>query len=248
MADDPLQTLWVYLAAKPLFWLTATLLLWQATTALYERVSRPALLKALLNPVVWTVGLLIALLVLTDTPYAVYFDGAQFIHFLLGPATVALAIPLYRLRGELRTLALPLGVALLVGVTTAALLAVGLALLFGAEAPVLLSLAPKSVTTPVAMGIAEQLGGIPALTAALVVLTGLVGAVFGVGLLRLLGFRDPVVIGTALGTAAHGMGTARALQCDPRAGALAGLAMALAAVLTALLLPPLLGWLGVVAR
>lgn len=241
MTDVPFETLWVYLAEAPLFWLTATLLGWLAAQRLHVLSGR----LAVLNPVVLTIGLLIGLLLITDTPYSIYFDGAQFIHFLLGPATVALAIPLYRLRSELRPLALPILIALLVGVSVAAISAIELAALFGVDRAVLLSLAPKSVTTPVAMGISEQLGGIPALTAALVVLTGLVGAVFGVGLLRRLGIRDAAVTGIALGTAAHGIGTARAFQIGSREGAMAGLAMALSAILSALLLPFLLRWLGV---
>jgi putative effector of murein hydrolase len=138
-----------------------------------------------LNPVAIAVALLIGILVITDTPYAVYFDGAQFVHFLLGPATVSLAIPLYRQRERLGALALPIGAALLVGVLTASLSAIGLAAWLGADTATQVSLAPKSVTAPVAMGISEKLGGIPSLTAVLVVSTGIVGAVFGTGVLRL---------------------------------------------------------------
>ncbi|EXJ17031.1 LrgB family protein [Imhoffiella purpurea] len=240
MSQAPFETLWVYLAETPLFWLTATLIAWLGALRLHRRAGS----LALLNPVVMTIGLLIGLLLLTGTPYAIYFDGAQFIHFLLGPATVALAIPLYRLRADLQALAIPILAALLVGALVAAISAVGLAAALGADRTILLSLAPKSVTTPVAMGISEQLGGIPALTAALVVLTGLVGALFGVGLLRRLGIRDPAVTGIALGTAAHGIGTARAFQLGNREGAMSGLAMALSAIVSALLLPPLMRWLG----
>jgi len=240
VSEAPLETLWVYLAETPLFWLTATLLAWVGALRLHLWSGS----LAVLNPVVMTIGLLIGLLSLTGTPYAVYFDGAQFVHFLLGPATVALAVPLYRLRTELRALAVPILAALLVGAVVAAVSAVGLAAWLGADRTVLLSLAPKSVTTPVAMGISEKLGGIPALTAALVVLTGLVGAVFGVGLLRRLGIRDAAVTGIALGTAAHGIGTARAFQLGPREGAMAGLAMALSAIVSALLLPVLPRWFG----
>lgn len=241
MSEAPLATLWVYLAETPLFWLTATLLAWLGARRLHLWSGS----LAVLNPVVMTIALLIALLVLSGTPYDVYFDGAQFIHFLLGPATVALAVPLYRLRNDLRALAIPILAALLVGAVVAAVSAVELAALLGADRTVLLSLAPKSVTTPVAMGIAEKLGGIPALTAALVVLTGLVGALFGVGLLRLLRIRDAAVTGIALGTAAHGIGTARAFQLGQREGAMAGLAMALSAIVSAVLLPVLVRWLGV---
>ncbi len=155
----------------------------------------------------------------------------------------------YRYRGfridalGLRELALPILVALPVGVATAALSAIALAALLGAEPTVLRSLAPKSVTAPVAMGISEKIGGIPTLTAVLVISTGIVGAIFGTAVLRLLRCRDEAVQGFALGLCAHGLGTARAFQVSATMGAFAGLAMALSAFATALLLPPLLLWL-----
>jgi predicted murein hydrolase (TIGR00659 family) len=232
--------IWVYLAASPLLWLTATLVCYLIAMRLF-RLSGG---NPLVNPVAIAVALLIGLLVVTGTPYDTYFDGAQFVHFLLGPATVALAIPLYRQRARLRALAVPIVSALLTGVLTAALSAIWLGSLFGADAATLVSLAPKSVTTPVAMGISEKLGGIPALTAVLVVTTGIIGAVAGTGLLRVLRCRDDAVKGFALGLAAHGVGTARAFQVNGTMGAFAGLAMALSALATALLLPPVLGLMG----
>ncbi len=208
------------------------------------RLYRLAASTPLLNPVMVAIALLIGLLWLTDPPYRTYFEGAQFVHFLLGPATVALAIPLYRQRHRLRALALPILVALPVGVAMAGLSAIGLAALFGAEPAILQSLAPKSVTAPVAMGISEKIGGIPTLTAVLVISTGVVGAVFGTAVLCLLRCQDPAVKGFALGLSAHGLGTARAFQINATMGAFAGLAMALSAFATALLLPPLLSWIG----
>lgn len=240
MAETPMTQIWVYLAASPLLWLTATLVCYLIAMRLF-RLSGG---NPLVNPVAIAVALLIGLLVVTGTPYDTYFDGAQFVHFLLGPATVALAIPLYRQRARLRALAVPIVSALLTGVLTAALSAVWLGSLFGADAATLVSLAPKSVTTPVAMGISEKLGGIPALTAVLVVTTGIIGAVAGTGLLRVLRCRDDAVMGFALGLAAHGVGTARAFQVNGTMGAFAGLAMALSALATALLLPPVLGVIG----
>ncbi len=242
MTDRPLTEIWVYLAASPLLWLTVTLVCYLAALKVYRLGGE----SPLLNPVTITVALLIGLLQLTGTRYQTYFDGAQFVHFLLGPATVALAIPLYRQRERLRTLALPILVALLAGVVTAALSAVGLGVLCGADPVTLISLAPKSATAPVAMGISEKLGGLPSLTAVLVVSTGIVGAVLGPGLLRLLGCRDDAVKGFAMGLSAHGIGTARAFQVSPVMGAFSGLAMALSAFATALLLPPLLRWIGLV--
>jgi len=242
MNEPQLVAVWVYLAASPLLWLTLTLVCYLGAVWIYRFGGE----SPWLNPVAIAVVLLIALLVVTGTPYQTYFDGAQFVHFLLGPATVSLAIPLYRQRQRLRALALPVAVALVVGVLTASLSAVGFAALLGAGKETLISLAPKSVTAPVAMGISEKLGGLPSLTAVLVVSTGIVGAVLGTGLFRLLGIRDDAIKGIAMGVAAHGIGTARAFQVSPTMGAFSGLAMALSAFVTALLLPPLLRWIGLV--
>jgi predicted murein hydrolase (TIGR00659 family) len=161
------------------------------------------------------------------------------VHFLLGPATVALAIPLYRQFDRVRRSALALVVSLISGSLTAIGTAVGLGWLLGASRETLLSLAPKSVTAPVAMGITEQLGGLPSLTAVLVILTGILGAVIGPMVLNLLRIRDWRARGLALGTASHGIGTARALQVNELAGAFSGLAMGLNALATAILLPVL---------
>jgi predicted murein hydrolase (TIGR00659 family) len=230
--------IWVYLSASPLLGLTVTLLAYQGAYWVYERAN----FHPLLNPVAWSVALLVALLVTTGTPYATYFDGAQFVHFLLGPATVALAVPLYAQLGKLKRLAVPISVALLAGSLTAIASAVGIGWLFGASWETLLSLAPKSVTTPIAMGIAEKLGGLPTLTAVLVVSTGIIGAVSAKYVLNALRIGDHAVRGFAVGTAAHGIGTARAFQVSEEAGAFAGLAMGLNGLATAILFP-LLVWL-----
>ncbi|WP_246499468.1 LrgB family protein [Thiothrix unzii] len=237
--DTHLEQIWVYLSASPLFGLTMTLIAYGIAYRVYLwGKSNP-----LLNPVVTAVLLLITLLVLTDTSYQDYFEGGQFVHFLLGPATVALAIPLYRQVGKLKALWLPVLVALLVGVTVGGISAVGIAWLLGADAQILLSLAPKSVTAPVAMGIAERIGGIPSLTAVLVVMTGVVGAVFGTKWFDLLRIRDDSVRGIAMGVAAHGIGTARAFQVSAEMGAFAGLAMALSAFTASVILPWLVSWM-----
>nr|MBL8455253.1 LrgB family protein [Zoogloeaceae bacterium] len=224
---------WVYLSATPLFGLTATLVVYGLTAALYRRAGQ----APLANPVLWSVVILILLLMLTDTSYPSYFSGAQFIHFLLGPAVVALAWPLWLRRSELRARAVALFAAALAGGATAAGSAVAIGWALGMPPSVLYSLAPKSVTAPVAMGIAEQLGGIPALAAAFVVLTGLVGAISAKYLLNMLRIRDPEVRGYALGTVSHGLGAARAMQVHPDAGVYAGLAFGIQAILAALLIP-----------
>ena len=228
-----LTDIWVYLAASPLLWLTVTLLVYLAGHWLFQRSGG----RAWFNPVALAMALLTAILLATGTPYATYFQGAQFIHFLLGPATVALAVPLYLHWDRVRQLLLPIVIGLLVGSLTAIVSAIGLAWLLGGSPRTLLSLVPKSVTTPVAMGIAEKIGGIPSLTAVIVILTGVVGAVAAPALLNRLHIRDDAVKGFAIGVAAHGIGTARALQISSMAGAFAGLAIGLNALLTVLLAP-----------
>ncbi|MCE2971320.1 MAG: LrgB family protein [Burkholderiales bacterium] len=230
---------WVYLAATPLLGLTATLLAYLLAYKLYEKSG----LKAWANPVAISVALLVALLAATGTPYRVYFEGAQFVHFLLGPATVALALPLYDQRRRLVQLALPLALGLAAGVSTAIVSAVGIAWLLGASRETLLSLAPKSVTAPVAMGIAERIGGLPSLTAVLVIATGMTGALLARPIFRALRIESDATAGFALGLAAHGIGTARAFQIGEEKGAFAGLAMGLTALATALVAPWLAPWL-----
>ena len=230
--------LWVYLAATPLFGLTATIVTYVLAHTAYTRLGQ----APWANPVQWTVLLLAALLTLSETPYPTYCAGAQFIHFLLGPAVVALAWPLWQRRLEVRRRAAAIMVAALAGgaVAAASVAAIGYAL--GLPAQVLLSLLPKSVTAPVAMGIAEKIGGIPALAAVFAVLTGLIGAVSGKYLFDLLRIESLAIRGFALGTSAHGIGAARALQVHPDAGAYAGLALGLQVLLASLLMPWVHRW------
>lgn len=225
--------LWTYLSATPLFGLTTTLAVYVLAQTVYVRLGQ----APLANPVLWSNMTIAALLLLTGTPYPVYFSGAQFIHFLLGPAVVALAVPLWQRREALRAHAVPLLVAATVGGLAAAGSAVLLGWLVGLPPDLLASLAPKSVTAPVAMGISEKIGGVPALAAVFAVLTGLVGTVTAPYLLDAMRIRDTAVRGFAIGTTAHGIGTARAMLVDRNAGAYAALAMGLQVLLGAWLLP-----------
>lgn len=228
-----LGEIWVYLAAEPLLWLTVTLAIFVVGTWVNAKLHG----HPLAHPVLLAMLALIALLLVTGTSYDTYFEGAQFIHYLLGPATVALAIPLYDNLQQIRRLLAPLLLACLLGVTVAVSTAVGLAWLAGARDQTLLSIAPKSVTTPIAMGIAEQVGGLPSLAAGIVLVTGAVGAVAARPLFRLARIKDERAQGFALGIAAHGFGTAHALTISLRAGAFAGLGLGMAGLLTAFLLP-----------
>lgn len=228
--------IWSYLAQGPLLWLTLTLIAYVVGDTLSETLNR----APLANPVLIAVILLGALLWLTHTPYQTYFEGAQFVHFLLGPATVALAVPLHAQGARLKRTALPVIVAVSAGSLTAVVSALSIAHALGVDLQTLAALAPKSTTAPVAIGIAQNLGGSPTLAAVLVLLTGVTGALIASPLLNAIGMRDWRARGLAVGTAAHGIGTARALQVNPTAGAYAGIGMGLNAILTALLAPAIL--------
>jgi predicted murein hydrolase (TIGR00659 family) len=231
--------LWVYLETTPLFWLTATL----AAFLVADAVSKAANRHPLVNPVAIAIAILGALLRLTGADYQTYFNGAQFVHFLLGPATVALGVPIYTNLALIRRNFWPLAAALVVGaivaITSAVLVAKGL----GAPRPVLIALAPKSITAGVAMAVAEALGGAAPLTGVLVIATGILGAVVVTPLMNALGVTDYAARGFAVGLASHGIGTARAFAVDPVAGVFAGLAMGLNAVVTPAVIPALLPWL-----
>lgn len=226
--------IWVYLAASPLLGLTATLLAYQLAYSVYARCR----FNPLANPVAIAVLLLVILLQATNTPYPVYFEGAKFVHFLLGPATVALAIPLYLQWQRLKQSAVPLLLGLAAGSVTAIASATACASLLGASRQTVLSIAPKSVTTPIAMGISEKIGGAPSLTAVLVISTGILGAIIARPLMvNVLGIEAHWIRGFAVGVAAHGIGTARAFQVSEEMGAFAGLAMGLNGLFTALAVP-----------
>ena len=233
------ESLWSYLSAEPLTWLTVTVLAYLGADAIARRLGN----APYANPVLFSVLSITPVLSMTSTDYSTYFEGAQFIHFLLGPATVVLALPLWDNRNMIAHSVAPILLALFVGSLVAAGSAILLARAFGLPTEVLLSLAPKSTTAPVALGISEAVGGIPSLTAVLVIMTGIIGAVIVTPLMNMIRISDWRARGFAVGVAAHGIGTARAFQVNEIAGAYAGIAMALNALLTSLIVPVLTRWL-----
>ncbi|MGY6548017.1 MAG: LrgB family protein [Roseinatronobacter sp.] len=235
MAD--FAEIWSYLTGDPLIWLALTLIAYVIGDWVALRLGR----APWANPVLIAVFLLGLLLWGTGTSYATYFEGAKFVHFLLGPATVALAIPLWHQRAAVRKAVLPIMAALVAGSLTAVLSVLAIGQAMGLSPQLLATLAPKSATAPVALGISESLGGSPTLTAVLVLITGVIGAMVVTPLMNALRIRDWRARGFAVGVAAHGIGTARALQVNPQAGAFAGIGMALNALLTALIAPWALG-------
>lgn len=231
--------LWAYLQAGPLLWLFVTVFIWMN----WQHLAGHCRNNPLLNPVFWSIVSIGLILLATGTPYQVYFEGARFLHFILGPATVALSIALYDHFPLLRRNLLPILIALLTGSATAIMVSVLLGRLVGLPEDAILSLAAKSTTAPVALGISEQTGAPLELTAVMVVLTGVFGAVIVTPLMNALKIRDFAARGFAAGLTSHGLGTARAFTVHPVAGAFAAIAMVLNAVITAVLVPLLLPWL-----
>ncbi|WP_132257402.1 LrgB family protein [Methylobacterium segetis] len=227
---------WVYLSRTPLLWLTVTLLAYLVA----DRIAAATGRNPVANPVLIAIMITAAILSVTGTPYADYFQGAQFVHFLLGPATVMLALPLYEHRATVMRALVPMLAALGVGCVVALVSAIGLARLLDIPRPVITALSPKSITSGVARGVSETLGGDPTLTAVIVMLTGVTGAILVTPLMNALRIRDMRARGFAAGLAAHGVGTARAFQVSEVAGTFAGIAMGLNALLTAILVPVVL--------
>ena len=232
MTDNPFA-LWVYLSQTPLLWLSITLAVYAVADALSLATHRNPLMNPVLHSI-WVIGIF---LYLTGTSYTTYFSGAQFVHFLLGPATVALAVPLYENRERVAAAILPMLAALLVGSATAIVSVMLFAEAAGLPREIVLALAPKSVTAGVAMGISETLGANPAITVISTVLTGVMGAIVVTPTMNRLGITDFRARGFAVGLASHGIGTARAFQVDEVAGVFAGIAMGLNALVTSLLVP-----------
>ena len=223
----------------PLFGITLTLVTYLLSQKLYRRVG-----KVWVNPVLVSIVSIILILHLFDLEYRDYARGGDVLVFLLGPTVVALAIPLYQRREEIWKRKKPIMVGIFAGSLASIISACGLAWALGGSREVILSLAPKSVTTPIAISIVDKIGGIAPLTAALVVLTGCIGAVCGPEFCKRIGITSPVASGLAVGTSAHGIGTARMLEVDRLSGAVSGLAIGLNGLMTTFLLPLLMAIAG----
>lgn len=221
------------LMGSMLLWITLTVVAYAGALWLYARVCG----NPFFVPVATTSLVVMGVLAYTRTPYRTYADAALPLSFLVGPATVALAVPLYAQRERLRQIWRPLLVALCLGCSVALLSALGVAWALGGSWQTLASVAPKSATMPIAMPMAERLGGLPALAAVAVVITGVVGTIVSHPVLKLLRVRDPAARGFAIGLTAHAIGMARELQNHPTTGGFAALAMGLNGVLTAMLMP-----------
>ena len=231
--QQKLYYIWIYLQAEPLFWLTLTI----GSYLIADFIYRKSNLFPLLNPVALSVLLVSLILISFNIQYERYFDGAKFIHFLLGPATVALAIPIYRKWDLIVLNSKAILISLILGSFFAIFITYILSLQFKLQEELIFSLLPRSVTAPIAMGISEIIGGIPSLTAIITLITGVVGASLGVFVFDLMKLKKMEARGFSLGLASHGIGTARAMSRDKNAGVFAAVGMGLSGLITSIIVP-----------
>ena len=235
-----MMALWEHFQNFPVLWLVVTLIVFMLASWVNTKAGK----SPFLHPVLVSLSIIIVVLELSDTDYPTYMQGGQFLHLLLGPAVVALAVPLYDNRSLIRRMLLPLLLGSACGAVVAAVSAVAIGYWFGLQNEILLTLAPKSVTSPIAIAIAEKIGGFPSLAAGLVLITGAMGCLIAPFVYRLLNIKDDSVKGFVLGVGAHAMGTAFAFEYGMLAGAFGGLAMGMTGAFTAFLLPVLISLSG----
>ena len=231
--EQKLYSIWIYLQAEPLFWLTLTI----GSYLIADFIYRKSNLFPLLNPVAISVLLVSLILIFFNIQYERYFEGAKFIHFLLGPATVALAVPIYKKWDLIVSNSKAIIISLLIGSIFAILVTYLLSLYFELPKELILSLLPRSVTAPIAMGISEIIGGIPSLTAIITLITGVIGASLGIFVFDLMKLKNMDARGFSLGLASHGIGTARAMSKNKNAGVFAAVGMGLSGLVTSILVP-----------
>ena len=222
---NKLYNIWVYLQAEPLFWLTLTIGAFLIGDYFYKKSK----LNPLVNPVAISILIVSGVLIVTDVSYERYFNGAKFIHFMLGPATVALAIPICKQIHLIKKESGSIFISLVLGSLFAIFSTYFFAKLMNLDLEIIYSMMPRSVTAPIAMGISELIGGVPSLTAIITIITGIVGASFGTFALDVLRVKDMTARGFAFGLASHGIGTARAMSKNKTAGVFAALALGLSA-------------------
>lgn len=219
----------------PLFGILLSLVAFQIGTLLYKKVR-----SSVFNPLLVSFVLVIFFLLYFRIDFETYNVGGDYISFFLGPATVVLAVPLYKKIQLLKSDALPIITGISAGCIAGISSIVIFSSLFGLDEVITNSLVPKSVTTPIGIEISKQIGGLPAITVAAIIVTGIIGAVLGPFICRCLRINDSVAVGIAIGTASHALGTTRAIELGETEGAMSGLAIGIAGLITVFLAPLLL--------
>jgi putative effector of murein hydrolase len=222
-----------YIHSTPLTWLIATLAAFKFGIIVYEKFNK----HTLLQPIIIAYVILLSLIIYTNTLFEEYFKSVEIIHFFLGPATVALALPLYKNLKYVKSLFIPIVFTLFIAGIFSIVIAISLLWIFGADLPTILSMTTKSITAPIAIITSQQIGGIPSLAVGFVLITGIIGALFGTIVFKLAGVKHDTSKGFALGLVSHGIGTARAIEISEKAAAFGALAMGLSGIFTAIFLP-----------
>ena len=234
-----LEALYAYVTSTPLVWIIVTISAYKIGILVYEKSHK----NALLQPIVVAYMIMLPILLLADIPYQRYFESVSIIHFILGPATVALALPLYKNLKLIRAYFVPIVATLVLGGAFTILSALGILWLFDASTSTMLSMTTKSVTAPITIITAQDIGAVPSLAMGFVVITGLLGALFGSFIFKILRIKHDAAKGFALGLISHAIGIARSVEISEKAAAFAALAMGLIGVLIAVVLPLVVGWL-----
>lgn len=228
-----------YITNTPLLWILITLGSFKLGIIIYEKSNK----NILLQPIIIAYFLIMSALFITGLSYQEYFKSVEIIHFFLGPATVALALPLYNNLKHIKSLFFPIMITLFVASTFSIILAIALLWLLGAELPIILSMTTKSITAPIAVITSEQIDAIPSLAIGFVIITGIIGALFGTSIFKILNIKHDTSKGFALGVISHGIGTARAMEISEKAVAFSALAMGLNGIITAIFLPLIIQFL-----
>jgi len=222
-----------YISTTPFVWLLLTLGSFKLGIIIYEKSGK----NTLLQPIIIAYFIIMSVLIITGVSYEKYFKSVELIHFFLGPATVALALPLYNNLKQIKSLFFPIIITLVVAGVFSIILAVSLLWLLDAQLPTILSMTTKSITAPIAIVTSQQIGAISSLAVGFVIITGIIGALFGSGIFKILKIKHDSSKGFALGIISHGIGTARAIEISEKAAAFSALAMGLSGILTAIFLP-----------
>jgi putative effector of murein hydrolase len=227
-----------YIHSTPLTWLIATLAAFKFGIIVYEKFNK----HTLLQPIIIAYVILLTLIIYTNTSFEEYFKSVEIIHFFLGPATVALALPLYKNLRYIKSLFIPIVLTLFIAGVFSIVIAISLLWIFGAELPTILSMTTKSITAPIAIITSQQIGAIPSLAVGFVLITGIIGALFGTIVFKLIKIKHDTSKGFALGLVSHGIGTARAIEISEKAAAFSALAMGLSGIFTAIFLPMIISF------
>ncbi|MHC5361621.1 LrgB family protein [Myroides sp. LJL110] len=224
--------------SSPAFLLFLTLFSYSIGIGLFAKTK-----WVLFNPILLSVGILLSYLMLLEIPYQNYSQAGQYIDFFLQPSIVALAVPLYGYWDKIKKQLFPILASQFVGCVVGILSVVFFAKITGADQEIILSLIPKSVSTPIALEVSKTIGGVPSITATAVMLTGMIGSMFGFKFLHLMKITNPVSQGIAMGTSAHAMGTMKAMEISDKFAAFASVGMIFNGIITAVLAPLVLQWL-----